>query len=81
MVATVGLWFAIPPVNLMIFGQAMTVIGNPLLAATILWLANRKNIMGERRNRIASNVLGAIGLTVVILLTLRMVWYLILRLS
>jgi len=81
LVATVGLWFAIPPVNLMIFGQAMTVIGNPLLAATILWLANRKNIMGERRNRVASNVLGVIGLTVVILLTLRMVWYLVLRLS
>jgi Mn2+/Fe2+ NRAMP family transporter len=80
-VATIGLWLAIPPVNLMIFGQAMTVIGNPLLAATLLWLANRKNIMGERRNRLASNVLGVIGLTVVILLTVRMIWYLVLRLS
>lgn len=80
-VAAIGLWFAIPPVNLMIFGQAMTVIGNPLLAATILWLANRKSIMGERRNRVASNVLGVIGLTAVVLLTLRMIWYLVLRLS
>ena len=80
-VATVGLWFKIPPVNLMIFGQAMTVIGNPLLAATLLWLANRKTVMGERRNRIASNVLGTIGLTVVILLTVRMLWFLYLRVS
>jgi manganese transport protein len=80
-VATVGLWYKIPPVNLMIFGQAMTVIGNPLLAATILWLANRKSIMGERRNRIASNLLGAIGLTVVLLLTVRMLWFLYLRIS
>jgi manganese transport protein len=80
-VATVGLWFKIPPVNLMIFGQAMTVIGNPLLAATILWLANRKTVMGERRNRFASNVLGAIGLTVVLLLTVRMLWFLYLRIS
>jgi manganese transport protein len=78
-VATVGLWFAIPPVDLMIFGQAMTVIGNPLLAGTILWLANRKSVMGERRNRIASNLLGLIGLTVVVLLTFRMVWFLYLR--
>lgn len=81
LVAAIGLWFAIPPVNLMIFGQAMTVIGNPLLAATILWLANRKKIMGERRNRVASNVLGVIGLTVVCLLTLRMLWFLYLRIS
>ncbi|MDY0170378.1 MAG: Nramp family divalent metal transporter [Thermoguttaceae bacterium] len=80
-VAALGLWFAIPPVNLMIFGQAMTVIGNPLLAATILWLANRKSIMGERRNRVASNILGVIGLTVVCLLTLRMLWFLYLRIS
>ncbi len=80
-VATFGLWFKIPPVNLMIFGQAMTVIGNPLLAAAILWLANRKNIMGERRNGVAANVLGAIGLTVVVLLTLRMLWFLYLRIS
>ncbi len=78
-VAAVGLWFEIPPINLMIFGQAMTVIGNPLLAATLLWLANRKSIMGERRNRLASNILGVIGLTVVVLLTLRMLWFLYLR--
>ncbi len=80
-VATIGLWFDIPVVKLMIFGQAMTVIGNPLLAAIILWLANRKSILGERRNRIASNVLGFIGLTVVILLTIRMLWFLYLRIS
>jgi len=29
------------PVKLIIFGQALTVIGNPLMAVTILWLANR----------------------------------------
>lgn len=80
-VASIGLWFAIPPVNLMIFGQAMTVIGNPLLAATLLWLANRGKIMGQRRNRIASNVLGWIGFTVLVLLAIRMVWFLYLRIT
>lgn len=79
--AAIGLWFQIPPVNLMIFGQAMTVIGNPLMAGTLLWLANRKSTMGERRNRLASNLLGALGFAVVLLLALRMLWFLYLRIS
>lgn len=80
-IASVGLLLKIPTVNLMIFGQAMTVIGNPLMAATILWLANRKSVMGERRNRLAGNIIGALGIMVVLLLALRMLWFLILRLS
>jgi len=79
--ASIGLWFRIPPVNLMVFGQAMTVIGNPLMAGTLLWLANRKSTMGDRRNRITSNILGMIGFVVVLLLALRMVWYLWLRIG
>ncbi len=79
--ASIGLWFRIPPVNLMVFGQAMTVIGNPLMAGTLLFLANRKKTMGERRNRIASNFLGAVGFLVVLLLAMRMLWYLWLRIS
>lgn len=79
--ASIGLLFRIPPVNLMIFGQAMTVIGNPLMAGTLLWLANRKNTMGDRRNRITTNLLGALGFVVVLLLALRMLWFLFLRIS
>lgn len=77
--ATIGLWTRTPPVNLMVFGQAMTVIGNPLMAGTILWLANRKSIMGDRRNGPLSNALGAVGMVIVLLLALRMLWYLYLR--
>lgn len=80
-VAAIGLLFEIPPVNLMIAGQAMTVIGNPIMAATLLWLANHKSTMGERRNRTASNILGALGLVVVLLLALRMLWFVYLRIS
>ena len=79
--ASLGLWRQIPPVNLMIFGQAMTVIGNPLMAGTLLWLANKKSLMGERRNRVATNLLGAVGLLVVLLLAARMLWFLSLRVS
>lgn len=60
------------PVNLMVFGQALTVVGNPLMAASLLWLANNKKIMGERRNGIFTNILGGIGFLVVLLLAVRM---------
>jgi len=69
------------PVNLIIFGQALTVIGNPLMAVTILWLANRKDIMGERRNTVILNILGGLGLLVVLLMAVRVLMRLVLTLS
>jgi manganese transport protein len=69
------------PVNLIIFGQALTVIGNPLMAVTILWLANRKDIMGERRNTVILNILGGLGLLVVLLMAVRVLMRLLLTLS
>ncbi len=69
------------PVNLIIFGQALTVLGNPLMAATMLWLANRKDVMGERRNNLAVNILGGIGFVVVLLMALRVLWRIVLQLS
>ena len=69
------------PVNLMIFGQALTVLGNPLMAGAMLWLANRPQVMGERRNRLATNLLGGIGFVVVLLLAIRVLWRVILQLT
>jgi len=69
------------PVNLMIFGQALTVIGNPLMAGTMLWLANRPEVMGQRRNHWPTNLLGGIGFVVVLLLAIRVLWRVILQLS
>jgi Mn2+/Fe2+ NRAMP family transporter len=80
-IASVGLLLKIPTVNLMIFGQALTVVGNPLMAATMLWLANRQSVMGDRRNGLAGNIIGVLGIIVVLLLALRMLWFLILHLS
>jgi Mn2+/Fe2+ NRAMP family transporter len=80
-VASMGLWYRIPPIHLMIFGQALTVIGNPLMAATLLWLANRRGTMGDRRNGLAANILGTLGLVVVLLLAVRMLWFVYLRIS
>jgi Mn2+/Fe2+ NRAMP family transporter len=69
------------PVKLIIFGQALTVIGNPLMAATILWLANQRDIMGDRRNTIPLNILGGLGFAVVLLMAVRVLLRLILQLT
>ncbi len=69
------------PINLIIFGQALTVLGNPLMAITMLWLANQKDVMGDRRNGPIANILGGIGLLVVFLMAIRVVWRIVLQLS
>ena len=69
------------PVKLIIFGQALTVIGNPLMAATMLWLANQKDIMGERRNTTVLNILGGLGLLVVLVMAVRVLILVVLKLS
>jgi manganese transport protein len=72
---------SIKKVDAIIFGAALTVIGNPLMALTILWLANRKDIMGDRRNTIILNILGGLGLAVVVFMALRVLLRLVLVLS
>jgi manganese transport protein len=81
LVAVLALRTGQKPVNLIIFGQALTVIGNPLMAATILWLANRKDIMGERRNTLLLNILGGIGFIVVLFMAVRVLISVILKLT
>jgi Mn2+/Fe2+ NRAMP family transporter len=80
-VATIVLHTEVKKVNAIVFAQALTVLGNPLLAGVLLWLANRKDIMGDRRNNRVLNVLGALGLLVVLSLALRTGYSLFLRLS
>jgi len=80
-VAMLALRTGMKPVKLIIFGQALTVIGNPLMAVTILWLANRKDIMGNRRNTVILNILGGLGLLVVVLMAARVLMRLVLTLS
>ena len=51
----------IKPMTAIVMAQAVTVIVAPLLAAVLLWMCNRKDIMGENRNGPLMNVLGAVG--------------------
>ena len=69
------------PIKLIIFGQALTVLGNPLMAAALLWLANRKDIMGDRRNTTVLNILGGFGLLVVVFMAIRVLWLVVLKMS
>ncbi len=69
------------PITLIIFGQALTVLGNPLMALTLLWLANQKDIMGDRRNSWIINILGGIGFLVVVFMAIRVLWRIYLQVS
>lgn len=80
-VAMIVLYTPVKKVDAIIFGQALTVIGNPLMAAAILWLANRRDIMRDKRNTLVLNILGGLGFLVVLLTALRVLYLLILRLS
>jgi len=70
----VGMLVAIPvvrtgerPVSLIVFAQAMTVLGNPVLAGALLWLAWRSKPPAPRWML----ALGAIGFVVVLVLAVR----------
>ena len=78
-VAMLVQWGGFKTVNAIIFGQALTVLGNPLMAGVLLWLANRRDVMGDRRNGPVLNVLGGIGLAVVVVLALRVAYRLFLE--
>ncbi len=80
-VAMIILHTPVKKVDAIIFGSALTVIGNPLMAAAILWLANQKDIMGDRRNTIVPNILGAVGLLVVVLIAVRVLFLVVLKLT
>lgn len=80
-IAMIVLYTPIKKVDAIIFGQALTVVGNPLMAATILWLANRKDIMGDRRNTLVLNILGGLGLLVVTVMSIRVLILIVLKLS
>ncbi|NOX53765.1 MAG: divalent metal cation transporter [Planctomycetes bacterium] len=80
-VALYGVATGEKPINLIIFGQALTVLGNPLMAIAMLWLANQKDIMGRYRNGPVVNTLAAIGLLAVVLMAIRVALRIVLQLT
>jgi len=49
--------------------------------AALLWLANRRDIMGERRYCWPTNLLGGLGFLVVLLLAVRVLWRMVFQLT
>jgi Mn2+/Fe2+ NRAMP family transporter len=68
-------------VDAIIFGQALTVLGNPLMAAVLIWLANRRDVMGSRRNRWLANIVAVAGLFVVLVMAIRVLMRIVLQLT
>ncbi|HIG29432.1 MAG TPA: divalent metal cation transporter [Verrucomicrobiales bacterium] len=56
------------PVTAIVGAQAVTVIAAPLMAGTLLWLTNHREIMGDHRNGPAMNAAAVIGLILLILM-------------
>lgn len=56
----------VKPVPAIVAAQAVTVIAAPLMAGTILWLSNCKDIMGEHTNGTAVNFIAGIGFLVLL---------------
>ncbi len=52
----------IEPVPAIVAAQAVTVLASPLMAGTLLWLANKRDVLGEKRNGIFLNLLGGFAL-------------------
>jgi len=50
------------PMAAIVFGQAVTVLASPAVAAVLLWLCNKRSVMGEDRNGWGLNLLGGVGL-------------------
>ncbi len=59
------------PVGLIIFAQSLTVLGIPMLAVAMLWLATRADMKGENKIPAWMKILGYLGLISSIFLALR----------
>lgn len=66
--STVGVIFGKAPVNLIIFAQAITIVVVPFIAISILIIANDDKIMGALKNTLWKNIVGIMGLLVLIYL-------------
>lgn len=56
----------VAPVPAIVAAQAVTVIAAPLMAGTILWLSNCKDVMGEHTTGATVNVVAGIGFLVLL---------------
>ena len=51
---------------LIIVAQAVTVVASPLVAGTLIWLTNRRDVMGENTNGPVANAIAGLGLVMLV---------------
>ncbi|MEO8960845.1 MAG: divalent metal cation transporter, partial [Ginsengibacter sp.] len=68
--ALVAIAFGKLPLQLIVMAQAVTIFVVPFIGIAIYLVANDKKIMGKYLNKIFSNIIGAIGLLVIISLAI-----------
>lgn len=73
--------FGFKPVNLIIFAQAMTVLGVPVLAGAILWLATRPDLTEERAIPVWLKGVAALSLLITLGLAARTAYGIYLKLK
>ncbi|QGP92039.1 Divalent metal cation transporter MntH [Neomoorella glycerini] len=59
------------PIQLLIMAQATTILGVPLLAGVMILLANDKQLMGELRNNLVSNIIAVVAFLWLVYLSIR----------
>jgi manganese transport protein len=69
----ITLIFQSSPVSLIIIAQSLTMLVAPILDILLLIMSNRRNLMGELRNRWWHNVFGTIGLIAILAISLRLI--------
>ncbi len=63
------------PVAAIVAAQAVTVIAAPLMAGTLLWLTNHRQIMGKHRNGPGMNTAAGVGLILLVMMAYRTAVY------
>jgi len=58
----------VSPVAAIVAAQASVVIASPVVAAVLLWLTNRSDIMGDSKNGYGINVVAGIGFVILLAL-------------
>jgi Mn2+/Fe2+ NRAMP family transporter len=68
--AIVAIIFGRLPLQLIVLAQAVTIFIVPFIGIAIYLVANDRKLMGPYKNKIFSNIVGVIGLLVMIFLAL-----------
>ena len=64
--AGVALIFGAAPLELIIFAQGVTILVAPIIGVVLMWLANDKKVVGANKNKLWHNIVGVLGLILVI---------------